>query len=91
MLNFQKECAEYYLCIEGEVFPFKCSTGLTFDIKRQICDRYDIYASTFAINNAPRSDTVDNCDTSVEALVAKPLLNTEEPICARGETACGDG
>ena len=35
----QKECAEYYLCIEGEVFPFKCSTGLTFDIKRQICDR----------------------------------------------------
>ena len=37
--NLQKECAEYYLCIEGEVFPFKCSTGLTFDIKRQICDR----------------------------------------------------
>ena len=35
----KKECAEYYLCIEGEVFPFKCSTGLTFDIKRQICDR----------------------------------------------------
>ena len=35
----KKECAEYYLCIEGEVFPFKCSTGLTFDITRQICDR----------------------------------------------------
>ena len=34
----KKECAEYYLCIEGEVFPFKCSTGLTFDIRRQICD-----------------------------------------------------
>ena len=35
----KKECAEYYLCIEGEVFPFKCSTSLTFDIRRQICDR----------------------------------------------------
>ena len=35
----KKECAEYYLCIEGDVFPFKCSTGLTFDIRRQICDR----------------------------------------------------
>ena len=39
IFTIQKECAEYYLCIEGEVFPFKCSTGLTFDIKRQICDR----------------------------------------------------
>ena len=38
-----------------------------------------------------RSDTVDNCDVSVEDVVAKPLLNTEEPICSRGETACGDG
>ncbi len=35
----KKECGEYYLCIEGEVFDFKCSTGLKFDIKRQICDR----------------------------------------------------
>ena len=72
----KKECAEYYLCIEGEVFPFKCSIGLTFDIKRQICDR---------------SDTVDNCDVAVSELIPKPLLNTDEPICPRGETACGDG
>ena len=72
----KKECAEYYLCIESEVFPFKCSTGLTFDIKRQICDR---------------SDTVDNCDVAVGELTPKPLLNTDEPICPGGETACGDG
>ena len=38
LLPRKKECAEYYLCIEEEVFEFKCSTGLKFDIKRQICD-----------------------------------------------------
>ena len=49
---------------------------------------------TYLINdltNAFRSDTVNNCDISVEDVVAKPLLNTDEPICPRGETACGDG
>ena len=34
---------------------------------------------------------MNNCDISVEDVVAKPLLNTDEPICPRGETACGDG
>merc|ERR1712180_59667 len=76
LVHRKKECAEYYLCIEGEVFPFKCSTGLTFDVKRQICDR---------------SDKVNNCDLVAEEAVPKPLYNTEEPICATGETACGDG
>jgi hypothetical protein len=33
---------------DGEVFGFKCSTGLLFDVNRQICD--------FKLN-------VDNCDT----------------------------
>jgi hypothetical protein len=32
---------------DGEVFGFKCSTGLLFDVNRQICD--------FKLN-------VDNCD-----------------------------
>ena len=41
LANRKKECAEYYLCIEDEVFPFKCSTGLKFDVHRQICDRAD--------------------------------------------------
>ena len=26
-----------------------------------------------------------------EEAVAKPLYNTDEPLCAVGETACGDG
>ncbi len=28
------ECSKYYLCIEGEVYHFECSTGLNFDINR---------------------------------------------------------
>lgn len=31
-------CAKYYLCIENEIFSFSCSTGLNFDVNRQICD-----------------------------------------------------
>ena len=31
-------CSKYYLCIEKEVFNFECSTGLNFDVQRQICD-----------------------------------------------------
>lgn len=43
------ECAKYFLCLEGEVFEFKCSVGLLFDVVRQICD--------FKAN-------VDNCDVT---------------------------
>lgn len=32
------ECSKYYLCLDGEVFEFKCSVGLLFDVMRQICD-----------------------------------------------------
>lgn len=32
------ECSKYYLCLDGEVFEFKCSVGLLFDVARQICD-----------------------------------------------------
>lgn len=42
-----EECSKYFLCIEGEVFDFRCSSGLLFDVNRQICD--------FKLN-------VDNCD-----------------------------
>ena len=82
------------------MFPFTCSTGLTFDIKRQICDRYtpvmeddlsDFAYYEYKVSHHFRSDKVSNCDISVEESVPKPLLNTEEPICSRGQTACGDG
>ena len=34
---------------------------------------------------------VDNCDVTAEVTTPKPLLNTDEPICPNGETACADG
>jgi len=70
------ECSKYFFCVEGEVFNFECSTGLAFDINRQICD--------FKTN-------VGNCDVTAEETTPKPLLNTEEPICPKGENACADG
>jgi len=70
------ECTKYYLCIDNEVFEFKCSTGLLFDIHRQICDF---------------KAKVDNCDQNTEAALPKPLLNTPEPICPINELACADG
>lgn len=54
------ECSKYYLCLDGEVFNFKCSDGLLFDIVRQICD--------FKQN-------VDNCDiTSGKPLLSQYLV-----------------
>lgn len=93
------ECARYYLCLEGEVFEFKCSAGLLFDVKRQICD--------FKLN-------IDNCDITagmlyghenldqlifehyiitkrlfLEATIPKPLL--QDGQCTGDQLACGDG
>ena len=39
-------CAKYYLCIENEIFAFTCSTGLNFDVNRQIC-AYKVNAERF--------------------------------------------
>lgn len=32
------QCSKYHLCIDGDVYDFECSTGLNFDIQKQICD-----------------------------------------------------
>ncbi|XP_012282378.1 uncharacterized protein LOC105700791 [Orussus abietinus] len=57
------ECAKYYLCLDDEVFEFKCSEGLLFDVSRQICD--------FKAN-------VENCDVISEKQPSKPLLESED-------------
>ncbi|XP_047493237.1 chitin deacetylase 1-like [Penaeus chinensis] len=69
------ECAKYYLCLDGEVYEFKCSVGLLFDIDRQICDF---------------KSKVFNCGTHIQLTTPKPLLDTDEPICGYGEYACAD-
>ena len=34
---------------------------------------------------------MDDCDTKARPRLVLPLLNTKEPLCGRGELACGDG
>lgn len=69
------ECSKYYLCLDGEVFEFKCSAGLLFDVSRQICD--------FKAN-------VDNCDLTAETKVPKPLLH-DAACATAAQLGCGDG
>lgn len=69
------ECSKYYLCLDGEVFEFKCSAGLLFDVSRQICD--------FKAN-------VDNCDLTAETKVPKPLLD-KAPCANGAQLGCADG
>ncbi|XP_015437349.1 PREDICTED: uncharacterized protein LOC107192572 [Dufourea novaeangliae] len=70
------ECAKYYLCLDNEVFEFRCSQGLLFDVSRQICD--------FKAN-------VDNCDVTSETRPPRPLLgngNCEDKHFACGDGTC---
>lgn len=69
------ECGKYYLCLENEVFEFKCSEGLLFDILRQICD--------FKQN-------VENCDVTTEIKVARPLLKAAN-CKIKDHLGCADG
>ncbi|XP_043270811.1 chitin deacetylase 1 isoform X2 [Venturia canescens] len=70
------ECAKYYLCLDNEVFDFRCSEGLLFDVSRQICD--------FKHN-------VDNCDVTTEEKSPEPLLEKgecKEHSLACGDGTC---
>ncbi|XP_017461566.1 PREDICTED: uncharacterized protein LOC108354898 [Rhagoletis zephyria] len=69
------ECSKYFLCLDGDVFEFKCSEGLLFDVVRQICD--------FKQN-------VDNCDITAETQIPKPLLEKAE-CKDKTHLGCGDG
>ncbi|XP_063386542.1 chitin deacetylase 1 [Cydia fagiglandana] len=69
------ECAKYYLCLQNEVFEFRCSPGLLFDVNRQLCDQ---------------AQNVHNCDVTTETHIPKPLLengscaNETHLACANG-------
>jgi hypothetical protein len=69
------ECSKYFLCLDGEVFEFKCSAGLLFDVTRQICD--------FKAN-------VENCDLTTEVKIPKPLLNKAN-CADTSQLGCADG
>ncbi|KAF4517594.1 hypothetical protein B566_EDAN008583 [Ephemera danica] len=68
------ECSKYYLCLDGEVFEFRCSEGLLFDVTRQICDFRALVA---------------DCDLhAAEPRPPKPLLGAAG--CGPGLLACAD-
>ncbi|GLV35088.1 Chitin and LDLR binding deacetylase 3 [Carabus blaptoides fortunei] len=69
------ECSKYYLCLDNEVFEFRCSVGLLFDVNRQICD--------FKLN-------VDNCDVTAEVVIPKPLLHAAN-CPDENQLGCADG
>ncbi|KAG8230133.1 hypothetical protein J437_LFUL010625 [Ladona fulva] len=64
-----------YFLQDGEVFEFRCSTGLLFDINRQICD--------FKFN-------VDNCHITAEVKSPRPLLDNAN-CPEEGDLGCADG
>ncbi|KAL4711499.1 hypothetical protein ACJJTC_000515 [Scirpophaga incertulas] len=69
------ECAKYFLCVDKEVYEFRCSEGLLFDVNRQKCDKIlNVY----------------NCDVSTEILVPKPLLE-EAPCANETHMGCANG
>ncbi|XP_074030666.1 chitin and LDLR binding deacetylase 3 [Leptinotarsa decemlineata] len=69
------ECSRYFLCLEGEVFDFRCSVDLLFDVDRQICD--------FKVN-------VDNCDVTAETTIPKPMLDKAK-CSDQYHLGCADG
>nr|XP_022916744.1 uncharacterized protein LOC111426454 isoform X1 [Onthophagus taurus] len=60
----EDECSMYFLCLEGEVFEFRCSSGLVFDVEKQICDV---------------QKNVENCQLISEEVIQKPnIFNCED-------------
>ncbi|KAB0794026.1 hypothetical protein PPYR_13646 [Photinus pyralis] len=70
-----QECSKYFLCLDGDVFEFRCSDGLLFDVIRQICD--------FKVN-------VDNCDITAEPRIPPPLLERANCTKGE-QLGCADG
>ncbi|XP_066258996.1 chitin deacetylase 1 [Euwallacea similis] len=59
-----EECSKYYLCLEGEVFNFKCSVGLVFDVDKQTCEA---------------RGRVSNCDKVTESSISRISLGGGRP------------
>lgn len=69
-------CRDVIQCTSSGLQAIRCPAGLYFDIDKQTCDW---------------KAAVNNCKTKNKERKAKPQLFTEEPLCADGSLACGDG
>eukprot|EP00092_Neocalanus_flemingeri_P026399 GFUD01028616.1.p1 GENE.GFUD01028616.1~~GFUD01028616.1.p1 ORF type:complete len:611 (-),score=134.31 GFUD01028616.1:98-1930(-) len=69
-------CRDVVSCTDAGLQAIRCPPGLAFDLGKQTCEW---------------RRQVTDCNTKSRPKLALPLFNTEEPICERGELACGDG
>lgn len=69
-------CRDVIQCTSSGLQAIRCPAGLYFDIDKQTCDW---------------KDAVSNCKIKNKERKIKPQLYTEEPLCAEGSLACGDG
>lgn len=69
-------CRDVIQCTTSGLQAIRCPAGLAFDIEKQTCDW---------------KEAVKNCGKKSRERKVKPLLYTDEPLCADGSLACGDG
>jgi len=81
-LTTEGDCRDVVRCdkagIAGTIrlASIRCPSGLAFDLRKQICDW---------------KAKVSNCDELSKPRLAKPNLETTEPVCEEGLLQCGDG
>jgi len=70
-------CRDVIQCTAAGLQAIRCPPGLAFDVEKQTCDW---------------KSAVKNCDSLTKKFKVKPLLVTDEPLCAvEGQLACGTG
>nr|ALC79575.1 gastrolith protein 59 [Cherax quadricarinatus] len=69
------DCRDVIQCTEAGLQALRCPHGLAFDLELQTCDW---------------KANVKNCADKQKIKKAKPLFNTEEPLCQENFLACGD-
>jgi len=71
-----KQCRDVVSCSDSGLEALRCPPGLAFDLEKQTCEWREL---------------VKDCNIKARPKLALPKFNTVEPLCARGELACGDG
>lgn len=70
-----KHCRDVVSCGDEGLQALRCPPGLAFDLEKQTCEW---------------KQQVENCNIKARPKLALPKFYTEEPLCDRGELACGD-
>ncbi|KAF5292234.1 hypothetical protein FQA39_LY14049 [Lamprigera yunnana] len=85
------ECSKYFLCLEGEVFEFRCSSGLLFDVDRQICnvkvDNCDVTSESAITKSLVENE---NCTKGLQMSCSDGTCLPKAYFCD-GSVDCVDG